>query len=88
MVAMDAAMSSIATNHSARAAYGWRGLEQFYAGPETQFFASDGYRHLRLGVHFTALKTENNEWLAAGGWARDSDGRSSPYLRLGVVRRQ
>lgn len=88
MVAMDAAMSSIATNHSARAAYGWRVLEQFYAGPETQFLASDGYRHLRLGVHFTALKTENNEWLAAGGWARDSDGRSSPYLRLGVVRRQ
>jgi hypothetical protein len=26
--------------------------------------------------------------LAAGGWARDSDGHSSPYVRLGVVMRQ
>jgi hypothetical protein len=88
MIAADASMSTIATNHSARAAYGWRVLDQFYFGPETQFFASDGYRHLRLGAHFTALKTDNNEWLAAGGWARDSDGHSSPYVRLGVVMRQ
>jgi MFS family permease len=41
-----------------------------------------------LGVHFTGLKTEANEWLAAGGWARDSAGRSSPYVRLGLVTRQ
>jgi hypothetical protein len=88
MVAGDASLSSIATSNSARAAYGWRVLDQFYFGPEIQYFGSDGYRHLRLGAHFTALKTDNNEWLAAGGWARDSDGHSSPYVRLGVVMRQ
>ena len=35
MVAADASLSSIATSHSARAAYGWRVLrDQFYLGPE------------------------------------------------------
>ncbi|MBI3704002.1 MAG: cellulose biosynthesis protein BcsS [Rhizobiales bacterium] len=87
MVAGDAALSSIATQRSLRLAFGWRMFDQFYFGPETQYFGSDGYRHWRLGGHFTALKTEENEWLAAGGWARDSDGRSSPYVRLGVTMR-
>ena len=87
MLAGDAALSSIATQRSLRLAFGWRMLDQFYFGPETQYFGSDGYRHWRLGGHFTALKTGDNEWLAAGGWARDSDGRSSPYVRLGVTMR-
>jgi len=87
MLAGDAALSSIATQRSLRLAFGWRMLDQFYFGPETQYFASDGYRHWRFGGHFTALKTGDNEWLAAGGWARDSDGRSSPYVRLGVTMR-
>ncbi len=88
MAAMDATVSSIATNHFARAAFGWRVIdEQFYFGPEIAYFASDGYRHFRLGGHFTAMKTGNMEWTAAGGWARDSDGQSSPYVRLGLMRR-
>jgi len=87
MLAGDAALSSIATQQSLRLAFGWRMLDQFYFGPETQYFGSDGYRHWRLGGHFTALKTRDNEWLAAGGWARDSAGRSSPYVRLGVTMR-
>jgi Cellulose biosynthesis protein BcsS len=87
MLAADASLASIATSNSARVGYGWRVLDQFYAGPEIAFFASDGYRHLRLGVHFTALKTEANEWLAAGGWAGDSERRSSPYVRLGLLQR-
>jgi hypothetical protein len=33
------------------------------------------------------LKIENYEWSAADGWARDSDGRSSPYVRLGLLQR-
>jgi hypothetical protein len=88
MAAMDATVSSIATNHSARAAVGWRVIdEQFYFGPEIALFASDGYRHFRLGGHFTAMKTGNMEWTAAGGWARDSDRQSSPYVRLGLMRK-
>jgi hypothetical protein len=88
MAAMDATLSSIANSHSARAAIGWRVIdEQFYFGPEIAFFASEAYRHVRLGGHFTAMKTGNTEWTAAGGWARDSDGQSSPYVRLGLMKK-
>jgi hypothetical protein len=92
MVAADVSLSSIATSNSGRAAYGWRVLEDMlggvYVGPEIQYFGSAGYRHLRLGAHITTMKTADLEWSAAAGWARDSDGRSSPYLRLNVLKRQ
>jgi hypothetical protein len=89
MTAADASLSTIGPTYSARAAIGWRMLEQFYAGPETQVYggSSDGYRQWRLGVHVTSLRTGNIEWSAAGGWAIDSESRSSPYLRLGFMRR-
>ena len=92
MIAADISLSSIATSNSARAAYGWRLLEEMlggiYIGPELQYFGSAGYRHARLGLHITSVKTEDTEWSAAAGWARDSTGRSSPYVRLGVLRRR
>lgn len=89
MVAADVSLSSIATSNSARIAYGWRVLDEMlgglYVGPEIQYFGSDGYRHVRFGAHITTMKTADVEWSAAGGWARDSDGRS---LRLNVLKRQ
>jgi hypothetical protein len=92
MIAADMSLSSIATSNSARAAYGWRALEDMlggiYVGPEIQYFGSSGYRHGRLGVHVTSMKTEDTEWSAAAGWARDSSGRSSPYVRLSILRRR
>jgi hypothetical protein len=92
MIAADISLSSIATSNSTRAAYGWRVLEEMlggiYIGPELQYFGSAGYRHARLGLHITSVKTEDTEWSAAAGWARDSTGRSSPYVRLGVLRRR
>ena len=92
MLAVDVSLSSIATSNSARAAYGWHILEDMlggvYVGPEIQYFGSEGYRHFRLGAHITTMKTADLEWSAAAGWARDSDGRSSPYLRLNVLKRQ
>ena len=92
MIAADGSLSSIATSNSARAAYGWRVFEEMlggiYVGPELQYFNSDGYRHARLGVHITSMKTEDAEWSAAAGWARDSAGRSSPYVRLSILRRR
>jgi hypothetical protein len=88
MLAADASLSSIVTSNSARLAYGWRVFDQFYVGPETQLFASEGYRQLRFGAHVTGMKTGNYEWSAAGGWAEDSGRRSSPYLRLGLFTRQ
>jgi hypothetical protein len=92
LIAGDAALSSIATSHSARIAFGWRAAEELlidgvYVGPEIQYFHSDGYRHRRLGLHITSMKTEATEWSAAAGWARDSDGRSGPYVRLGLSSR-
>ena len=88
MLAGDASLSSVGSNTSARLAYGWHMFDQFYFGPETQVYGGDGYRQWRLGVHFTALKTEANEWVAAAGWARDSSGQSTPYARLGMVMRR
>jgi hypothetical protein len=88
MMVLEASLSTIATNQSARAAYGWRVLDdQFYFGPELAFFGSDGYRHLRIGGHLTGLKTDNTQWSAAAGWAVDSDRRSSPYVRLGLMQK-
>jgi hypothetical protein len=91
VIAADASLSSIATSNSARIGYGWRVLEDMlggaYVGPEIQYFGSDGYRHLRLGAHITSMKTDDIEWSAAAGWASDSQGRSSPYLRLNVLKK-
>jgi hypothetical protein len=88
----DLSLSSIATSWSGRIAYGWRVFQDlfedgFYLGPELQYFNSDGYRHTRVGLHITELKAGTYEWSAAAGWARDSDGRSGPYLRLDVLQR-
>lgn len=88
MAAGDASLSSVGSNYSARAAVGWRLLDQFYVGPETQIYGGDGYAQTRFGIHFTSLKTGATEWSAAGGWALDTDNRSSPYLRLNVMTRQ
>ncbi len=87
MIAGDASLSTIGGSNSARAAFGWKVLDQFYAGPETQVYGGDGYAQWRLGAHVTSMKTGNAEWSAAGGWARDSNNRSSPYLRLGFMQR-
>jgi len=93
MVAADASLSSIATSNSARLAYGWRMFEEMlgggvYLGPVIEYFGSDGYRHLRLGAHLTSMKAEETEWSAAAGWAQDSQGRASPYVRLNMLRRR
>jgi hypothetical protein len=91
MIAADASLSSVAVNNSARLGYGWRVFEEMlggvYVGPETQYFRSDGYRQWRWGAHITSMKTEDVEWSAATGWAIDSQGRASPYLRLNVLKR-
>ena len=93
LIAGDVSLSSIATSQSARLAFGWRVADSlfngdgFYIGPEAQYFGSDGYRQWRVGGHITSLKTEGREWSAAIGWAQDSNGRASPYLRLNTSTR-
>ena len=85
LAAMDFTMATASASAYLRVAVGWRVIdEQFYFGPEIAFFGTDSYRQVRLGGHFTAMKTGNMEWTAAGGWARDSDRQSSPYVRLNM----
>jgi hypothetical protein len=88
MTAADASLSSVGGNYSARAAFGWKLFDQFYAGPETQVYGGDGYAQMRFGAHVTSLKTGATEWSAAGGLARDTDDRISPYVRINVMTRQ
>jgi hypothetical protein len=91
LIAGDASLGTIATSQSARLAYGWKISSElfnddfFYVGPELQYFHSDGYRHGRVGLHITSMKTGDLEWSAAAGYARDSDGYASPYVRLGLA---
>lgn len=87
MVSLDGSVSTIAGSYSVRAAAGWRLFNAFYAGPEVQAFASDGYRQRRIGAHITALKLGGLEYSAATGYATDSDDRDSAYVRFGFSRR-
>ncbi len=87
MLAADASFSTVGPSYAGRLAFGWHLFGQFYAGPETQVYGGDGYRQFRLGAHVTSLKTGNEEWSAAVGWAIDTDRRESPYVRLGLMRR-
>jgi cellulose biosynthesis protein BcsS len=88
MLAADASFTTIATDYTARIAYGWRLNDWFYLGPEAQALACDGYRQFRIGLQLTALKTGRWEWSAAAGLANDSDRHTGPYLRLGVLTRR
>jgi Cellulose biosynthesis protein BcsS len=88
MAAVDASLLSVGSIYAARAALGWRVLDAFYVGPETQAYGGNGYSQIRFGGHITSMKTGATEWSAGGGWAIASDGRSSPYLRLNVMTRR
>jgi hypothetical protein len=88
MLAADTSLTSIAAGYSVRAAYGWRLRDWFYLGPEAQTFVCVGYSQVWFGLHMTGMKTGEREWSAAAGWSGDSDHRSSPYLRLGVLTRR
>lgn len=93
LIAGDASLGTIATSQSARLALGWKisgellNEDFFYVGPEVQYFHSDGYRHVRVGLHLTSMRTGDVEWSATIGYARDSDGYASPYVRLGLAQK-
>ena len=40
---------------------------------------------MRFGAHITSMKTDSVEWSAAPRLGLDTDDRSSPYLRLGLL---
>jgi hypothetical protein len=88
MAAADASFSSVGKNVSARGAFGWRVLDKFYLGPETEAFVCQDYRQYRLGFHVTGFKTGTVEWSGAIGWAKDSDSRTGAYFRAGRLTRR
>ena len=65
-----------------------RCLAEFISDRKFNISAPTAIRHGRLGMHITSMKTEDTEWSAAAGWARDSAGRSSPYVRLSILTRR
>jgi hypothetical protein len=87
MVTISASASTIGPNLWSRAAFGWRLLDRFWAGPEIEAFGDHGYQQLRLGLHVTAIKTGRLEWSAGFGYAQDSDARAGLYGRIGLLTR-
>jgi len=50
MIAADASLSTITGANSARLGFGWKVLDLFYSGPETQVYGGDGYSQWRWGA--------------------------------------
>jgi hypothetical protein len=80
--------STNAASRSARAAAGWRVLDQFWAGPEISASRDDFNQQVRIGAHLTGFKRAVFEWSAAAGYVTDSYHRSGIYARIGVLTRQ
>ena len=88
MAAADGSISTIGKSYSLHGAIGWRLADLFYTGPELASFATGDYWQNRIGLHVTALHFADVDWSAAAGWARDSDRRAGPYVRIGVSARR
>jgi len=88
MAAADGSISTIGKSYSLHGAIGWRLADLFYTGPELSSFATGDYWQNRIGLHVTALHFADVDWSAAAGWARDSDRRAGPYVRIGVSARR
>lgn len=80
--------STNANSHSARAAAGWRVVEQFWAGPEISASSDAFSQQVRIGAHLTGFKLDALEWSVAAGYVTDSYHRSGWYGRIGVLTRQ
>lgn len=88
MVAASASASTIGNTFGARAALGWRFMDNFFAGPEVETFTDFHYRQYRIGAHVTAFRTGDFEWSLGTGYAIDNNSRSSAYGRLSVLTRR
>lgn len=80
--------STNAASHSARAAAGWRVLDQFWVGPEISASSDVFSQQVRVGAHLTGFRFDALEWSAAVGYVIDSYHRDGIYGRIGVLTRQ
>jgi hypothetical protein len=88
MLASAFSASTNAASHSARAAAGWRMLDQFWAGPEISASGDEFSQQYRIGAHLTGFRLAAFEWSVAAGYITDSFHRSGVYGRIGVLTRQ
>lgn len=88
MVAAAAAVTTINSVYSARAAAGWRLLNRFWTGPEVSASTDRFSTQYRIGAHFTGFKTGMLEWSAGVGLVADSFDRNGIYGRISVLFRK
>ncbi len=83
MLSGSAQTTTIEEGRSARFAAGWR-LAAAWISPEVQAVHDVFNTQYRAGAHLTGIRLGMTEWSLAGGYARDSFGRSGAYARIGV----
>lgn len=88
MVAAAAAVTTVNSVYSARAAAGWRLLDRFWTGPEISMSTDRFSTQYRLGAHITGLKTGILEWSAGVGLVQDSFDRNGVYGRISALFRK
>lgn len=88
MVAASVSASTIGPSIWSRVATGLRLFKQVWFGPELAVMGDSSYQQFRAGAHLTALRTGRMEWSLGFGYALDSDDRSGPYVRLGLLTRR
>ena len=87
MLTGSVSASTIGMSYWTRAAAGWRFFNSIWLGPEVHAMGDDNYRQFRIGAHVTSLRLWSYEFSVGGGWATDSDQRSSAYGRFGMIYR-
>lgn len=83
MLSGSASATSIEDGRSARVAAGWK-FSFAWVGPEIQAVHDVFNTQYRAGAHLSGIKIGETQWSIAGGYTRDSFGRSGPYARIGV----
>jgi hypothetical protein len=87
MVTVSASLSTVGKSYWMRAATGGRFFDMIWLGPEFLASGDDRYTEMRLGGHITSVRFSSYEFSLGAGWAKDNDGRSGAYGRLGVLYR-
>src|SRR3954449_2226532 len=87
MITVSASLSTLGKSYWMRAATGGRLFDMIWLGPEFLASGDDSYTEMRLGGHITSVRFSSYEFSLGAGWAKDNDGRSGAYGRVGVLYR-
>jgi len=87
MLTASASLSTVGNSYWTRAAAGWRFLDMIWLGPEFLASGDERFTQLRIGAHITSVRFSSYEFSLGAGWAKDNNGRSGAYGRVGVLYR-